>query len=320
MRDDEGLVIAAVPSSGGWTQERIDLVKRTIVPQGIPDGPFALFIEQCQRLGMDPLLKEVFCIERRVNIAPKGQPPKYVVKYETQVAEAGMLRRADQFPDFLGIQGAAVFEKDDPAVADPVAGVVQHRIHMAKERGKLVGAWALAERKGMKPVVIFLYLDDYRQPTPNWDNKAPTMILKCARVAALRVLFPQVFAGVYIPEEMEGKDNSDVQTLTPEKFVAAPMPALEENERIADWDGDQEAAYQERQEAFVEEPVVDLEVARLSRDEELAMEIEAELADAKTTDHLKAARVRIGKLPNGDLRKHLAGLYNEKSKTIGGKP
>ena len=49
-------------------RERVDLVKRTICPKGISDDEFALFIEQCKRSGLDPLLKEAFCVARRANV------------------------------------------------------------------------------------------------------------------------------------------------------------------------------------------------------------------------------------------------------------
>ena len=40
-------------------------------PRGIGEDEFALFIEQCKRSGLDPLLKEAFCVARR---AERGQP------------------------------------------------------------------------------------------------------------------------------------------------------------------------------------------------------------------------------------------------------
>ena len=45
----------------------MELIKRTICPRGIGEDEFALFIEQCKRSGLDPLLKEAFCVARRQN-------------------------------------------------------------------------------------------------------------------------------------------------------------------------------------------------------------------------------------------------------------
>ena len=57
----------AFSAAAGWSAERVELVKRTICPRGIGEDEFQLFIEQCKRSGLDPLLKEAFCVARRAN-------------------------------------------------------------------------------------------------------------------------------------------------------------------------------------------------------------------------------------------------------------
>lgn len=183
----------------GWTQERRELVKRTVCPKGISDDAFALFIEQCRRSGMDPLIKESYCVERRTNIGTKDKP-NYVVQHVFQGAEGGFLTRAERFPDYRGCTAGAVYERDSFKM-NQAKGEVDHEAEPHKPRGLLKGAWGKVERVGRTPVVVWLNLGGYVQQSPLWSKIPETMIEKCARVAALRKAYPDAFAGVFIPEE-----------------------------------------------------------------------------------------------------------------------
>lgn len=192
-----------------WTEERINLVKRTVVPQGIGTDEFLLFMEQCRRSGLDPLLKEAFCVPRNVKISKKGEPDKWGTRHEFQPSEAGMLARAERFPDFKGIQASAVYAEDEILV-DQGEGTVTHKFNPAKRKGSLVGAWARVVREDKLPVVVWLDFAGYVQQTPLWSKIPTTMIEKCARVAALRKAYPEAFGGLYIREEMppEGEEKA----------------------------------------------------------------------------------------------------------------
>lgn len=185
---------------GTWSRERAELVRRTICPKGISEDEFALFIEQCKRSGLDPLLKEAFCVARRQNVGNRERP-NWVTKYEFQPSEAGMLARAERFPDFRGIQASAVFAEDE-IIVDQGKGEVVHRFNPAKRKGALVGAWSRVVRDGKLPVVVWLDFSGYVQQTPLWAKIPTTMIEKCARVAALRKAYPEAFGGLYVREEM----------------------------------------------------------------------------------------------------------------------
>jgi phage recombination protein Bet len=184
-----------------WTPDLVDLIKKTVCPAGIPDGEFRLFIEKCKVSGMNPLQNECFCVPRQVKIGPKDRP-QWVTQYVFQPGEAGMEARADRFPDYRGIRAAAVYKKDAIEI-DPEAGTVSHKFNPVGDRGELVGAWAIAYREGRKTPVEFTRLTEYRQQGAMWDGKVETMIVKCARAAALRRAYPNAFSGVYVREEMQ---------------------------------------------------------------------------------------------------------------------
>lgn len=196
-------------ASGQWSSERVELIKRTICPRGIGEDEFALFIEQCKRSGLDPLLKEAFCVARRQN-AGNREKPNWVTRYEFQPSEAGMLARAERFPDFKGIQASAVYAEDE-IIVDQGKGEVVHRFNPAKRKGSLVGAWARVVRDGKLPVVVWLDFAGYVQQTPLWAKIPTTMIEKCARVAALRKAYPEAFGGLYVREEMPAEEFEPAQ-------------------------------------------------------------------------------------------------------------
>lgn len=213
-----------------WTQERIDLVKRTVCPKGIGEDEFLLFMEQCRRSGLDPLLREAFCVPRRVKVSQKGEPDRWVTKHEFQPAESGMLTRAMRAPDFRGIQASAVFSEDTIEV-DQGRGEVRHVFNPAKRDGKIVGAWARVVREGMLPFVVWLDFAAYVQPSPLWATKPTTMVEKCARVAALRKAYPAEFGGLYIagerPDDVDGEEPEPAAVVEKEK-PALPPPAPRE--------------------------------------------------------------------------------------------
>lgn len=203
MTDGHNKVDSAA-AQAAWSRERVDLIKRTICPKGISDDEFALFIEQCKRSGLDPLLKEAFCVGRRQNTGSRERP-NWVTRYEFQPSEAGMLARAERFPDFKGIQASAVYAEDE-IIVDQGKGEVVHRFNPAKRKGALVGAWARVVREGKLPVVVWLDFSGYVQQTPLWAKIPTTMIEKCARVAALRKAYPEAFGGLYVREEMPAEE------------------------------------------------------------------------------------------------------------------
>ncbi|WP_224373063.1 phage recombination protein Bet [Hyalangium versicolor] len=204
MTEAQNKVETSTAAQSPWSRERVELIRRTICPKGIGEDEFTLFIEQCKRSGLDPLLKEAFCVGRRQNTGSRERPT-WTTRYEFQPSEAGMLARAERFPDFKGIQASAVYAEDE-IIVDQGKGEVVHRFNPAKRKGALVGAWARVVREDKLPVVVWLDFSGYVQQTPLWAKIPTTMIEKCARVAALRKAYPEAFGGLYVREEMPAEE------------------------------------------------------------------------------------------------------------------
>jgi phage recombination protein Bet len=215
MSDDEhragvALSVAEVrqlrPDFAEWTEARIKLVKDAVCPKGISDEEFSLFIEQCKRSGLDPLLKEAFCVPRKANLGTR-ESPRWAYKHEFQPSETGMLARAERFPDYRGVQASAVFSGDAIEI-DAGEGTVTHKFNPVKRSGSIAGAWARVVRASKAPIVVWLDFSGYAQQTPLWGKIPTTMIEKCARVAALRKAYPEAFGGLYIREELPPEEEA----------------------------------------------------------------------------------------------------------------
>jgi phage recombination protein Bet len=225
-------------SESMWTDARIQLIKDQVCPSGISDGEFMLFLEKCKRSGLDPLMGEAYCVPRWVTVKipdakgrkePDGSPVMYEKKVERftfQAAEAGMQVRAHRAGDFEGVRFGAIYANDTCAI-DFAEGKVIHRVEAGKPRGALIGAWAIAKRKGrdFHPVAHVLF-SEYRQKGPMWDGKPETMICKVARALALRLAYPFEFAGVFIAEEVAaGVDGTERDAPHAEQAASSPADA-----------------------------------------------------------------------------------------------
>jgi phage recombination protein Bet len=154
------------------TASDVELIKSQIAV-GATDGELALFIKHCERTGLDPLSRQIYCIKR-------GN------KATIQVSIDGFRVIAERSGDYAG-QSEPVYTYDD--------------------KGELVSAkvtvfkWKGSTRYECATGVAFLR--EYRQENGGLWNKMPhIMLAKVAEALALRKAFPQDLSGLYSPDEM----------------------------------------------------------------------------------------------------------------------
>lgn len=210
-----------------WPRQVIEVVRKQCAPKGIPETEFYVFMKKCVQTGLNPLVGEAFCIPRKTK-GPDGEP---VVVHTFQPSAEGMRARAGRFPDFVKVDGAAVYELDPVAIVDEGKGEVDHKFNAAKPRGRIMGAWGRVVKKGTTPIVVWLPAGSRRADGPVWSADPGGHLAKCAMVQALRQAYPVAFAGVYAREEMP--DDSAQPSMAEQVLARAdgattsPAPAVE---------------------------------------------------------------------------------------------
>lgn len=176
----------------------------------------AMFINLCKFSGLNPWLKEAYCIKY-------GSEPATMV-----VGKEAFTKRADANQTYDGQQSGIIVASDD-------SGEIEHRTGTFYLPGeKIVGGWAEVFRKDRKySTRVEVSFDEYAGRKKDgslngqWSKKPATMIRKVAQVQALREAFPGDLAGLYTAEE-QGQEE-------PVEFVAdGPTEQPQEPEKLSE--------------------------------------------------------------------------------------
>ena len=152
-----------------------------------------MFINLCKFNGLNPWLKEAYCVKY-------GNEPATIV-----TGKEAFEKRAECHPQHDGHKaGIIVYDKESGEGPTYRVGAV---VIPGEE---LIGGWAEVWRKDQKESTrIEVSFDEYagrkKDGTLNrqWASKPATMIRKVALVQALREAFPKTFGGMYSAEEQD---------------------------------------------------------------------------------------------------------------------
>lgn len=165
----------------------------------ISEQEIVMFINLCKFAGLNPWLREAYCIKY-------GSEPATMV-----VGKGAFEKRADANPLYDGLKAGII-------TLDEETGVQTYREGSFYLPGEaIVGGWAEVFRKDRShssrvEVPFDEYVGRKSDGTINgqWAKKPATMIRKVAVVQALREAFPGAFTGMYDAAEMPNVNEDDL--------------------------------------------------------------------------------------------------------------
>ena len=195
-----------------FSRDALDLLKTTIC-KGSTDDELKLFIQVCQRTGLDPFARQIFAVHRK-----DRKTGQMVMSIQTSID--GFRLIAERSKNYAGQRGPfwtadgetwkeVWLPKTPPAAAK--VGIMR--------RGFTEPLWAVATWEEFCP----LYEG---RPMGLWAKLGPLMLAKCAESQGLRRAFPQDLSGIYTEEEMAQAVEAEAPQETPEWTDAERQEAL----------------------------------------------------------------------------------------------
>lgn len=169
---------------------------------------FKFFTSLCKARGLNPFLKEAYCIKY-------GKNPAQIV-----VGKDAVLKRAIKNPNYDGMESGVIVQVKETGEITERKGTFYLR-----DIENLVGGWAKVFRKDWQhPTYCSVAFDEVAQKksddslNANWSGKGATMVEKVAKVRALRETFVEELGGMYEAEEM-GVDLSKENAVQPKQEI-----------------------------------------------------------------------------------------------------
>lgn len=201
------MVVDAEPHGHLREGERKALIKTTAMAPNATDDEFKLFLAVADRLGLDPLTRQIYAIHRRNGKDDHGRD-KYQMTIQTGID--GFAAIAERTKVYAGADDI-VFDVEDAEHPNKAMATVYRIVQGMRVPFTASARWSeYAQRKPVwrdkKPVT-----DANGHPVyeliGKWADMPYNMLGKCALAKALRMAFPVQLSGIYTDDEMDQADN-----------------------------------------------------------------------------------------------------------------
>ena len=203
-------------SQGVISAEQIKTLEQAgIIPVGTPEAQIKVYAEICEMHQLSPFAGEVHLV-------------RYGDKYSVIVGVHGMENRAESTSEWAGYSEPQFNYTSDgrfmtiTEVAQSGQPPVSCRIEAYRLKdGVKIGSFGQVLWK------------EFAGNSPMWKSKGVHMLIKCAKVAAIRELFPRQTRGLYTKEELESvpqADDVDGEAIEIESQPLSRKPGLSESD------------------------------------------------------------------------------------------
>ncbi len=189
-----------------FSEDKIKLLKDTVC-KGATDNELQLFLHVCEKVKLDPFMKQIYSIPRK----QKNRDGTYVTVRTIQMAIDGYRVIAERTGNYApGKEPSYVYDKD---------GRVFSATAYIKKRTS-DGVW--------HEVSATAFMSEYYVPGGFFDKMPHGQLAKCAETLALRKAFPAELGAIRTDEEMDQADRdleiaeaevikAEIEKLDPEK-------------------------------------------------------------------------------------------------------
>jgi phage recombination protein Bet len=160
-----------------YTPSQMDIIRQQIAP-GCTPADLALFIEVCQRTGLDPFTRQIYAIAR-------------AGKMTIMVSIDGMRLQAQRSGRYRG-QTPAQWCGEDGVWLDV----------WLSDRPPAAARVGVLHADFREPLIAVARWRSYAQRSSTWQQMPDVMLAKCAESLALRRAFPAELSGLYTREEI----------------------------------------------------------------------------------------------------------------------